>query len=231
MFAPSDSDAAVPVDLGSLTRAVTPVVTNLGVKMDCLLKLDAQVSAVVKTSFFQLRQLAKVKPFLSRHDFEILIHAFITTRLDYCNALYTGLSKSSLARLQLVQNAAARLLTGTRKFAHISPILQSLHWLPVRFRIDFKILLFVFKCLNGLAPQYLSDLLVPYTPSRSLRSTGQALLLVSKTKRKLRGDRAFAVAAPRLWNELPLHIRLTESLPVFKSLLKTHLFSLAFNSV
>lgn len=72
---------------------------------------------------------------------------------------------------------------------------------------------------------------VKRTPSRSLRSTGQALLLVSKTNRKLRGDRAFAVAAPRLWNEQPLHIRLTESLPVFKSLLKTHLFSLAFNSV
>ena len=121
--------------------------------------------------------------------------------------------------------------TGTRKFYHITPILQSLHWLPVHFHTDFKILLFVFKCLHGLAPQYLSNLLVPYTPSRLLRSADQALLVVPRTKRKSRGDRAFAVAAPRLWNELPLHIRLTESLAVFKSRLKTHLFSLAFNSV
>ena len=231
LIAPSDSAAAVPVDVGCLTRHISPVVTNLGVRLDGRLKLDAQIGAVVKTGFFQLRQLAKVKPVLSRHDFEILIHAFITTRLDYCNALYTGISKSNMARLQLVQNAAARLLTGTRKFDHITPILQSLHWLPVHFRTDFKILLFVFKCLHGLAPQYLSNLLVPYTPSRLLRSADQALLVVPKTKRKSRGDRAFAVAAPRLWNELPLHIRLTESLAVFKSRLKTHLFSLAFNSV
>lgn len=225
LFAPSDSAAAVPVDMGCLTLDISPVVTNLGVKLDGRLKLDDQISAVVKTSFFQLRQLVKVKPVLSRHDFEILIHAFITTRLDYCNALYTGLSKTLMARLQLVQNAAARLLTGFRKFDHISPILQSLH---VHFRTDLKIILFVFKCLHGLAPQYLSDLLVPYTPFRSLRSADQALLVVPKTKRKSRGDRAFAVAAPRLWNELPLHIRLTESLPVFKSRLKTHKFSLAF---
>lgn len=206
----NDSAAAGPVDLGWLTRDISSVVTNLGVKLDCRLKLDAQIGAVVKTSFFQLRQLAKVKPFLSRHDFEILIHAFITARLDYCNALCSGHSKSLMAQLQLVQNAAACLLTGTRKFAHISPILQSLHWLPVHFRTDFKILLFVFNCVHGLAPQYLSDLLVPYSPSRTLLSADQALLVVPKSKRKSRGDCAFAVAPLRFWNELPLHIRLTE---------------------
>ncbi|XP_042341014.1 uncharacterized protein LOC121942011 [Plectropomus leopardus] len=184
------------------------------------------LSSVVKSSFFQLRQLAK--PILSRQHFETVIHAFVTTRLDYCNALYVGVSGSSVARLQMVQNAAARLLTGTRKHEHISPILASLHWLPIHFRISFKILLFTFKSLNGLAPPYLSELLQPYTPLRSLRSADQLLLSVPKTKRKLRGDRAFAVAAPKLWNDLPLHIRQASSLSVFKSHLKTHLFSLAF---
>ncbi len=89
--------------------------------------------------FFQLRQLAKTKPYLPRQHFETVIHAFVTTRLDYCNALYVGVSGFSVARLQMVQNAAAHLLTETRKYEHNSPILTSLHWLPVAFRIQFKI--------------------------------------------------------------------------------------------
>lgn len=221
---------APQVDLGCLAPFLKHTTTNLGVKIDSDLKLDNQIRSVVKSSFFQLRQLAKIKPILSRQHFEIVIHAFVTTRLDYCNSLYVGVSASSIARLQMVQNAAARLLTGTRKFEHISPILASLHWLPIHFRIDFKTILFVFKSLNGLAPPYLSELLHPYSPARSLRSADQLLLSVPKTKRKLRGDRAFAVAAPKLWNALPLHIRQASSLSVFKSLLKTHLFSLAFDT-
>ena len=178
-----------------------------------------------------MRQLAKIKPVLQRQHFETVIHAFVTTRLDYCNALYMGVSASSIARLQLVQNAAARLLTGTSKYEHISPILASLHWLSVHFRSHFKIILFAFKALNGLAPPYLSELLHPYTPSRSLRSADQLLLTVPKARLKLRGERAFAVAAPKLWNGLPLHIRQASSLSHFKSLLKTHLFSLAFDTM
>ena len=90
--------------------------------MDSDLKFDSQIKAVVKSSFFQLRQLAKIKPVLQRQHFEIVIHAFVTTRLDYCNALYMGVSGSSIARLQRVKNAAARLFTSTRKYEHISLI-------------------------------------------------------------------------------------------------------------
>ena len=203
--------------------------TNLGVKVDSDLKFDSQIKSVVKSSFFQLRQLAKIKPILQKRHFETVIHAFVTTRLDYCNALYAGVSGSSIARLQLVQNAAARLLTGTRKYEHISPVLASLHWLPVDFRVHFKILLFAFKALHGLAPSYLSELLHPYTPSRSLRSADQLLLIEPRARLKSRGERAFAIAAPKLWNDLPLHIRQAPSLSLFKSHLKTHLFFLAFN--
>ena len=152
---------------------------------------------MVKTSFYHLRILAKTKPYLSTGDLERVIHAFISTRLDYCNALYAGLDQSSLSRLQLVQNAAARLLTGTKKRDHITPVLASLHWLPVCFRVDFKILLLVFKCLNGLAPLYLSELLHQHSPSRALRSADQHLLVCPRTRLKTRGDRAFAAAAPR----------------------------------
>ena len=230
VFGPSGLCEPPPVDLGPLAEFTKPTVLNLGFKMDSDFKLDRQISSVVKSSFFQIRQLAKVKPLLAHQHFETVIHAFITSRLDYCNALYFGVSHSSLARLQLVQNAAARLLTGVRKREHITPILASLHWLPVHFRVHFKILLFVFKSLNGLAPSYLSELLHPYAPARCLRSADLLLLEVPRSKRKLRGDRAFSVAAPKLWNELPLHIRQASSLSIFKTSLKTHFYSLAFNS-
>ncbi len=138
--------------------------------------------------------------------------AIHTTRLDYCNSLYLGISKSSIARLQLVQNAAARFLKGQRKFDHVTPILKLLHWLPVHHRIEFKFLLFVFKSINNLAPSYLSDLLYPYNPTRNLRSGDQRLLSVPRSRLKYRGDRAFAVAGPRLWNSLPAYISSAQSL-------------------
>ena len=145
------------------------------------------------------------------------------------HVLYTGIDQSQLRRLQLVQNSAAGLFTCTKKRDHITPVLASLHWLPNRYRIDFKLLLTVYKSLHGLAPTYLSDILHHHIPSRALRSADQLLLDVPRTRLKTRGDRAFAVAAPRLWNSLPLHIRAAQSLNIFKSQLKTHLFSLAYD--
>lgn len=118
-----------------------------------------------------------------------------------------------------------------KKFDHVSPILKSLHWLPVHFRIEFKILVFVFKSIHNLAPTYLSDLLCPHNPTRNLRSGDQGLLSAPWARLKKRGDRSFAVARPRLWNSPPIYIRTAQSLNVFKSSLKTHFFSLAFNSM
>ena len=162
--------------------------------MDRELNLNCQIKAVGKASFFPLRQLAKIKPILSRQHFETVINAFVTTLLDYYNVLYVGVSGSSITHLQMVQNAAAHLLTGTRKYGHIFPILASLYWLPIQFRIHFKILLFAFKYLKGLALPYHSELLHPYISACSLRSDDQLLLSVPKSKRKLRRDCAFAVS-------------------------------------
>ena len=129
----------------------------------------------------------------------------------------------------MVQNSAARLLTNTRKRDHITPILAALHWLPVSYRIDFKILLITFKALHGLAPVYIADLLEPHKPVRSLRSSDKALLDPPNTSCVTRGDRAFAARAPLLWNALPLNLRLAESVSSFKSLLKTHLYVKCFS--
>jgi len=152
-------------------------VKTLGVIFDPTLSFDKQISAVVKSSFFQLRSIARIKRMLSKNDLETVIYAFIISRLDYCNSLYLGLPKSFLERLKLVQNAAARYLA-LKKHAHITPVLASLHWLPVKFRVDFKILLFVCKALHGCAPRYICNILTPHTTSRSLRSSNPFLLSV-----------------------------------------------------
>ncbi len=120
------------VDCGPLAPYVTQCTRNLGVRFDHNLKSYKQISAVVKSCLFHLRQLSKVKPFLSQSNFQMVAHAFVATRLDYCNSLYYGVSQSSLSHLQLVQNAAARLLSGTCKYEPVTPILSALHWLPIK---------------------------------------------------------------------------------------------------
>jgi len=162
-------------------------VKNLGVQFDSSLKFDKQINSVVKSCFYHLRSIAKVKLFLSPSDFEKIIHAFISVRLDYCNLLYVGVIQVLLNRLQLVMNASARLLTGTRKKQHVKPVLASLNWLPVQFRIDFKLLIFVYKVLHNLAPPYLEHLLHIHKPSRSLRSANQMIIDIPRTRLKLSG--------------------------------------------
>lgn len=228
VFSSTDHSQATTLDLGSLSAPRSSRVRNLGVHLDESLKLDKHISSVIVSSFYQLRLLSKIKHFLNSMTLEIFVHAFITLRLDYCNSLYCSVSKSQITRLQLVQNAAARFIQNSRKCDHITPILRALHWLPIQFRIDFKILLLVYKSLHNQAPSYLSELLHFYTPTRSLRSSDQNLLVVPQSRLKCRGDQAFSVVGPRLWNNLPPEIRVALSLPIFKSLLKTHLFALAY---
>ena len=143
--------------------------------------------------------------------------------------LFICLPKSVIDKLQYVQNRAARLVTRTRSSEHIT-VLRRLHWLPVRQRITYKILLLSYKALNGMAPRYIADLLQPYTPTRQLRSFSKNLLVTPKSNLKFYGDRSFQVAAPRLWNSLPDDIRLIQNLDVFKNKIKTLLFIDAFIS-
>ena len=158
-----------------------------------------------------------------------LIQAHVISQLDYCNSLLFGLPQNQISRLQRVQNAAARVISCQRKSEHISPVLRELHWLPVSFRVRFKILTLMFKARNGLAPKYLCDLISDHTPSRSLRSSSQNLVHVPKTRTITYGDRAFSKSGPTLWNSLPIELRNTQTFGKFKTQLKTHLFSVAYN--
>ena len=211
------------------TRSITCTnkAKNLGVILDSDLNFIPHFNYIRKTSFYHLKNIAKTLPLISKPSREILVHAFITSRLDYCNSLFTGLPKKQLNKLQLIQNAAARLITKTKKRAHIKPILRSLHWLPIKYRIIFKVLLLVFKSFNGNAPDYILDMLPSYTPHRHLRSAGANLLIRQMKKTKKNYGHDFSYFAQKHWNRLPVSIRLSQTLDSFKKALKTHLFTKA----
>ena len=190
--------------------------------------MEGHITSVCKSTYYMIYNLRRIRKYLDQESAKTIVHACITSKLDYCNSLLYGLPESQIGRLQRVQNICARLICGTSKCSRITPVQRDLHWLPVRQRILFKILLIVYKALNGQAPSYITELLKArsYTHSHNLRSSHDNLLLQipsHKTKITL-GDRAFVCAAPKVWNNLPLVIRKSESLNTFKSRLKGHLF-------
>ena len=174
--------------------------------MDDKINFEKQVPSIFKSSFYHIRNIARIRRFLSEEITKALVHAFVTCRLDNCNSLLCGLPKNQIEKLQCVQNchSAACLVVNARRHDHITPVLRDLHWLPVEQRLIFKILLFTFKALNGLAPSYLSDLVKFYVPERNLRSSFQKLLAVPFSKTKSYGDRAFSICAPK--NLLSRHV-------------------------
>ena len=179
--------------------------------------MDKQAKAVCKSAFFHLRNIAKIRNYISFTHCKILIHAFITSKLDYYNSLLSGLRQDHINKLQLVQNSAARLLTGTREHEHISPILRSLHWLKIPEKIDFKLLLLTFKSLNDVAPPYMEETLVFYRPTRTLRSADKGVLVQTKYNLTTYGYRAFSHAAHKIWNSMAVSIRTCCELGSFKS--------------
>ena len=175
--------------------------------------------------------LEELEGSLTKECTETLIHAFISIRLDYCNSLLFGVSEGQLQKLQRVQNAAARLIFQESRYCRITLLLKSLHWLPVRYRIVFKILLITFKAVHDLAPAYISELIsVRESAGRYyLRSNNGLRLNYSLCKSLVTlVDRSFHVAAPILWNDLPSEIRSMTSVQSFKKAIKTFLVSKAF---
>ena len=187
-----------------------------------------QINTICKNTHFHLRNISSVRSCLTESATAQLVHALVTSRLDYCNSLLYGVPECKTKKLQRIQNIAARIVCRAPRQAHVTPLLAQLHWLPVKMRIIFKILLLTYRCLNNLAPSYLTELVVPYVPARSLRSADMALLEVPKFRFKTYGDRSFQAAAAHEWNNLPLFIRQSTSLTTFKSNLKTHLYNLYF---
>ena len=187
--------------------------------MDSNYTMVSHINRKVQKSFLKIRELSYYRRYLTDESSKTAVHAYVTSRIDYCNSFMNS-----------VMNTAARLVTRTRKFDHITPMLQDLHWLPIESRSKFKILLLAYECSYGLVPSYLSKRL-SLKPNRGLRSDDKLALNVPTTKLKTKtyGDRCFSIAGPNLWNQLPSHIRLSKSINVFKRFLKTHIFKDAFN--
>ena len=147
-----------------------------------------------------------IRTFLTTKAAEMMVNALITSRLDGLNSLLHDLPENLLNNLQVVQNNAARLIFKEKKYSHVTHLLKSLHWLPVTYRIKYKINLITFKVMHGLGPKYLEEMFVPYRPSRTLRSSSMAKLQTKVVKTNW-GKRSFSYAAPHLCNKLPKDLR------------------------
>ena len=201
-------------------------IRNLGVTMDAAGSMSTHVLSLGRSASFALWKVGKIRHLLDPNSTEKLIHAFVTSRLDYCNSLLFGLPVHEIQKLQLIQNSAARLITKTKKCLPYYAYFERTTWLPVQRRIEFKILCVTFKILHNMAPAYLEELLSRRGNGRSLRSNinGELSLHQPIGKTKFYGDRAFKICAPRLWNALPPTVRCLR-----KSHLKTHLFTMHYN--
>ena len=155
-----------------------PTARNLGSWFDSRLSMSKHIKKICASSFFCLYNIRRIRNYLSQTSTETLIHAFVSSRLNYCDSLSFGPPDSLLNKLQSVQNASARLIFSEHKFCHTTPLFMELHWLPIRFRIEFKILLIPFEILHGLASSYLSPLISLRCPSiHNLRNSNDNLLL------------------------------------------------------
>ena len=223
------TDSQINIDSATTIRP-SNVVRDLGVYFDSELAMRSHIMNVTRSCYYQLRRLRSIRRHLGRDVTHRLVCAFVLSRLDYCNALFAGLPVSTLAPLQRVQNAAARLVLGLKWYEHITPALKHLHWLPIKQRICYKLSTIVHKCLHQQAPDYLTELFTFTADIQSrcsLRSASDGKLAIPRTRIQF-GDRAFSVAGARQWNALPVELRNIDDFGLFKTKLKTHLFKLTY---
>ena len=238
----TDKTEVMPVGSASCLESVDSECANIGgnsvpfktwvkyleVHLDKTLSVQKHISIICCASFLELRRIASVRPYLSQSAAARLVAAMVTSRLDYCNSVFIGLPADQIARLQRVQNNAARLVLRKKRRDHVTPRIKELHWLPVKFRCQYKIATLAYRHFDGSLPLYLSSSLCTYEPSRSLRSSNEKLLKIPKRNLKSFGQRYFSFMAPSLWNSLPATLRNVPTLSQFKSQLKTFLFAQAF---
>jgi hypothetical protein len=223
----SKVDKPTSIRVGHADISFSPQARNLGYFITDTMTLDVYVSHICRSAYTALRQISSIRSFLTVEATKKLVCALVLSRLDYANSTLAGCSKQSIAKLQKVQNSAARLILRTRKREHVTPLLRELHWLPIQARIDYKLSMICHAFFQGSAPQYISDIFTAYQPARQLRSSSDhRTLCVPKTRTKLFGERAFSFAGPKQWNSLPVDIRHLDSHFSFKKALKTHLFRL-----
>ena len=215
---------------GSVVEPAT-VVKDLGAYLDQELNLRIHVAKISASCYFHLRRLRQLRYIATSSTMQTLVSSIILTRLDYCNALLAGLPKSTLAPLTRILHAAIRLVANLPYDGSVSKALRERHWLPVDYRIGYKLCLMMHAVVHGRAPSYICDLVVPLATMKNrerLRSHSSGDYDVPRV-RTLFGSRAFSVAGPVAWNQLPTNLRTVAPVENFKSKLKTYLFEIAYN--
>ena len=200
--------------------------------LDQRLQMDEFIVKTCQACFLQLRDISAIRNSLTDDAAAQIVHALVTSRMDYCNSLLAGCKQQHIKKLQRVQNLAARVVLGRRSglFENSLSRLQHLHWLPIAQRISYKILLLTFKCIHRQAPAYLHNQVCVYTPPRELRTDGALLLSAPRVRPRTGfGIRSFKETSHRLWNSvLSRECRLMLTTETFKARLKTELFTHAF---
>ena len=221
IFSPKNLCESIYIDTVYLGNNVFIPVTfdamNLGFKLDSQLSCSPHINMVMSQSYKMISNIGSIRKYLTVSDIRYLVQSSIMSRLDFHNALLYGIPDYEIMKLQKVQNSCARLIYGRKKFDHVSDLFTELHWLPVKQRIVFKILLFVFKIFMNMTPLYISECVDVHDVS--------CRTLQEKRIYSAYGDRAFSNYAPKLWNALPETIRTIETVQTFKRHLKHHLFS------
>ena len=224
-----------PVDILGNQLTPTDSVRNLGIIFDSDFTFRKHVSSVVSSGFYYIRDLCRIRKHLPKAAAVTLANALVSSRLDYCNSLFYGISSGQLRRLQSVQNTLCRIVTGTSRYASVTPALMKLHWLPVRYRIIFKTNLITYKCLGEQTPVYLSQYLTPFSSLKNTRRSDPSKLVLNVPyydykihKSFIQLKSSYAYSGPRLWNELPLDVRAATSTGSFRKRLKAYLYDLAF---
>jgi hypothetical protein len=214
----------IELKLGESTIKPSSSIKNLGVFFDGSLNMSIHISNLCKTVNYHIRNLWRVRRFLTQEACHHAVRALVLSRIDYANSLLYGAREADLKRLQRLQNKAARLVFACGRDRCSVDLLNSLHWLPVKERIYFKITLHIYNCISGSAPSYLRDLVTLLSHTVTTESRRRLRSSSDITRLNAIRDCSFVVAGPQLWNELPVYVREAESVSAFKRLLKTYLF-------
>lgn len=214
------------LNVGNNKIKASNTIKILGVTFDQRLSLEKQITNTCRTTYIQTRKINSIRKYLTQNATQTLIQALVTVRLDYCNSLYVGLPLSALKRLQNIQNTTARVITRISRYSHITETLNNLHWLPIRKRCQYKVLVTVYKSLHKQTPPYINDLLHWYQPNRPLRSSCTTSLVPRRSRSIRLSKRLLNTSGAVFWNNLPHDIKAALNIVTFKKLIKTYLFTL-----
>ena len=220
-------DLPTSITIGNAKITFRHSVIKIGLTLDCHLTMNAHVTNIARTCYFELRRLASMRRFLTSTATATLVSAFVLSRIDYCISMLLGSTHDVTSHLQRIQNNAARIILRLPMSSSITTHLKSIHWLPVKVRSTYKIVCLCYHCHNSTAPSYVADMQHwNSSHTRNTRSSSHTMPLLNRPARSKAtlGDRSFSFASSSVWNSIPNDVRCAPSLSSYMSRLKAYLF-------